>query len=350
MPRVVHVVVSDAFAGTERYVCRVAAETARRGWGVTVVGGDPARMGDEGGPAVRWSPGATLREAAASLRSLGVQDICHAHMTAAELVGVVTRRSHRGALISTRHFAQQRGNSAVGRVAAPWIARHLDHEIAISDFVAGSLERRPDEVVPTGVPEAPNLWDPASRTVLVLQRLEQEKDTRTAIAGWALSGLAARGWTLRVVGRGSQQGELERLVADLDADGVTFTGPVRDVAAEFAGAGVLLATALGEPYGLSVVEAMAAGVPVVAAAAGGHRETMGRVPGAALFTPGNARAVAALLRRIATDDEERGRLSREGRLLQRKHFGVGRQVDRLVEAYCAALERRPGGFWSRSPT
>src|SRR4051812_28508233 len=108
MPRVVHVVATARFAGVERYVCDVARETAARGWDTTVVGGDESRMRFALGPDVRWRPGASAARAALSLSALRRQDICHAHMTIAETVALLTRPFHRAPVVSTRHFAVHR--------------------------------------------------------------------------------------------------------------------------------------------------------------------------------------------------------------------------------------------------
>ncbi|MFC7574264.1 glycosyltransferase [Klenkia terrae] len=121
-------------------------------------------------------------------------------------------------------------------------------------------------------------------TVLVAQRLAPEKDTSTALAAFAASGLAAGGWTLTVAGDGPERAFLERRAQELGiADAVLFTGWVDDPADLLAGSAMLLSTAPAEPCGLSILEAMAVATPVVAAAAGGPLETVGRAPGAALF-------------------------------------------------------------------
>src|ERR1019366_10803056 len=116
MPRVVHIVMTEHFAGVERYVCDVAAETARRDWDVAVIGGNPDRMLAALGDRVWGGPGATAVQALRSVRRSGRSQICHAHMTAAEAISVATRPLHRGAIVSTRHFAAKRGNSRAGRI------------------------------------------------------------------------------------------------------------------------------------------------------------------------------------------------------------------------------------------
>ena len=335
MPRVVHIVATSRFAGVERYVCNVAAATAERGWEVAVVGGDPQRMPTAVGTAVRWEPGATAVESLRSVLRLGRADVSHAHMTVAEAIAVLTRPVHGAPIVSTRHFAARRGTSRAGRVAAPWIAKRVTREIAIGEFVAEHLERPPSAVVVDGVPESACLWKAESLIVLVLQRLEAEKDTLTALRAWKGSRLASEGWAMRVVGDGSQRHDLERYVASEAIEGVEFTGWTDDVTAELARAGVLLATAVAEPLGLSVLEAMAAGVPVVASAAGGHMETIGAIEDSRLFPPGDASAAARRCAPFVPTYYERECPRRVARVAA-EHFSVECHVDRLLGQYDAA--------------
>src|SRR5205814_1010334 len=123
------------------------------------------------GPSVRWLPGSSPHQSLLALARLGRQDLCHAHMTTAEAVAVATRPLHRAPVVSTRHFAAERGSSTLGALIAPWIAPRLAREIAVSDFVAERLEHRPDAVVRNGVRPTDCLWRAESRVVLVLQRL-----------------------------------------------------------------------------------------------------------------------------------------------------------------------------------
>lgn len=339
MPSVVHIITTNNFAGAERYVCTTAEETAGRGWKTTVVGGDPTLMQDALPVGVRWMEGGTATESFRSLRRLGRQDVCHAHMTYAETVGIATRFLHRAPVISTRHFAAPRGASRIGHLAAPLIAKHLSRQIAISKFVAARLEAPPDAVIPNAVAPSPCLWLSTNRAVLVLQRLEREKDTLTALKAWRASRLAEEGWTLRVVGAGSERRALEGWNHAEGVESVAFAGWTRDVAQEFGRAGMLLASAPAEPFGLSVVEAMAAGVPVVAAAAGGHLETAGLLPGAVLFTPGDADQAAAGLRSLVSG-EARTAASAAGRELVEQEFTVAHHVDRLLVEYDIAINSR----------
>lgn len=335
MPNVVHVVTTARFAGVERYVADVAVETAAQGWTVTVVGGDPVAMPRALGASARWLPGGGPARALLSLARAGRADVCHAHMTVAEAVSLAARPLHRAPVVATRHFAAPRGRSLLGRVGAPWIAKRLARQLAVSTFAANKLETPPDVVLQNAVRPRDLLWRPESRVVLVLQRLEPEKDTLTALRAWAESGLAAAGWTLCVVGDGSERPMLERFVGENAVEGVSFPGWSHDPDAELAKAGMLIAPGSRDSSALAVLEAMAAGVPVIAAAAGGHLETIGLVPGAQLFTPGNAAGLAATLRRFA-DDDARAELSRNVRTAALGRLSLEQHVAHLLEEYRVA--------------
>jgi glycosyltransferase involved in cell wall biosynthesis len=338
MPSVVHVVTTASFAGVERYVSDVARETACRGWDVAVVGGHPGQMPAELGGTAAWLPGATALQALRSLRRVGLRDVCHAHMTIAEALAVAARPLHRAPVVATRHFAAPRGASRGGRLLSPWIARGLSRQIAVSEYVASRVERRPDAVILNGVPPSPACWRSSSRTVLVLQRLEPEKDTITALRAWKESRLVEEGWVMRVVGDGSERVALEAWVESEGVEGVTFAGWVTKTPDELANAGILFAPAPGEPFGLAVVEAMAAGIPVVASAAGGHLETLGNVSDAVLFPPGSV-AGAALALRSLLRASRRELLAEAARRYAAAYLTIAAHVDSLLATYDMVVPR-----------
>jgi glycosyltransferase involved in cell wall biosynthesis len=109
--------------------------------------------------------------------------------------------------------------------------------------------------------------------------------------------------------------ELRGLAADLGVAGrVDFTGFVEDVPAVLESLDVLVHTSVTpEPFGQVIVEGMAAGVPVVAAGAGGPREIIEHGRTGLLYEPGDSAALAAVLRSLAGDAALRDRLAQAGR-------------------------------------
>jgi glycosyltransferase involved in cell wall biosynthesis len=329
--RVVQLVRSDCFAGVERYVADTSAELAHRGWTVTVIGGDPRRMRAQLPTTVDHHPAATIVDVARDLRMLPRQDVVHAHMTAAELPAALLKRRLGGRLVVTRHFPAARGSTLPGRLARPLIARQVDVQIAVSHFVAAHVEGA-SAVIHNGV--VPSNRDPAARenTVLVLQRLEPEKGTATALHAWARAGLARCGWRLIIHGRGGGEAALRLLAAELGIDAaVDFAGFTDEPRAALACCGLLLATAPREPFGLAVVEAMAEATAVVAAAGGGHLETLGEA--GAYFEPGDADACAERLTHLAGSAREREEIGAALRDRQRAEFTVTGHADRIEAVY-----------------
>lgn len=100
---------------------------------------------------------------------------------------------------------------------------------------------------------------------------------------------------------------------------------------------ILLAPALLEPFGLTILEAMSFGVPVIASASGGNSESVGLVPSAALFPPGDVVTFANLIDKLALDEQARRRISEEQLLLQRSKFSIESMCDQLEAAYYSAL-------------
>lgn len=338
--RVAHVVVTSAFAGVERYLTYVAPLLSGAGIDLTVIGGDGdamrPRIEDAGGT---WRPGGNVTAAFRSLVAARPH-LVHAHMTAAEAVAVASFPLHRASLISTRHFAGQRGSSRLGRLSAPVVARCVRSQIAISDFVAGSVEGA-STTIWNGVPLVP-AGPHDERVVLVAQRLEAEKDTDVALRAWTKARLWERGWRLAVSGRGALDLSLRGLTAELGvAHSVEFVGFDEGIDARLARSALLLAPAPAEPFGLTVVEAMATALPVVAAAGGAHLETVGSVSTRWLFPPGDVDRCASLLTDLAADEETRQSYGEALRRRQIEQFSVDAHVERLVALYRSLMSGAP---------
>ena len=299
--RIVQLVVTDAFAGTERYVAQTSRELARRGHDVVVLGGDRRGMSDALAGSADWRSAPRPTAAVHAMLRVGRADIVHAHLTHAEVAAsspgpyIVARSSRPGT--SRRHAARVRpepsyaGSSSVGR-------RRGRDQYFVAAAVTSESPRQV-HVVHNGVPRDESAYDVEARTVVMVQRLEAEKDTRTGLLAWQASGLASAGWSLVVVGDGAERKSLESLVSGDPS--VRFVGHVADVPSYLRSAGILLATAPAEPFGLGRCRGMAAGVPVVASRSGGHLETVGTVAGAPMFDAGDVAEASRCLAELASD-------------------------------------------------
>jgi glycosyltransferase involved in cell wall biosynthesis len=329
--RVTHLVVTKSFAGVERYITYVAPRLAAAGVDVTVLGGEEARMrGALHGTAVSWHPAGNAAHAMVSLRRHG-GGVVHAHMTTAELVAALGGRPS-SPIVATRHFAGPRGTGRLARAAGSLAARRIHAQISISEYVAERIQQ-PSRVIYSAVPDAAE-GAHDRRVVIVAQRFESEKETDIALRAWHASGLGLEGWRLELAGAGALRESLERLAIELGlGDTAVFVGQVDDLQDRMAHASILLAPTAVEAFGITVAEAMACGLPIVAAAAGAHLETVGPAAPESMFPPGDAAAAGERLRVLAHDPERRRTEGRVLRAHQQAEFGIDRHVDRLLALY-----------------
>lgn len=331
--RIIHAIRSHGFAGVERHVEVLASAQARAGHTVVVIGGDQTRMA----PALRdagveTAPATTLPGVIARIHERGSADVVHAHMTAAELAAAVSTRNP---IVVTRHFARSRGASPAGRVSGHLIRWRMRRQIAISQYVAAAVDGSATVVYP-GVP--PVFQKPLTRrpVALIVQRLQPEKNTDVAIRAFAAG--APKDWRLDIVGQGPQARLLKDLTEDLGiAERVTFLGFRDDVPSLMRTSSVLLAPCEVEGLGLSVLEAMANALSVVASRAGAHPETVGLASAARLFEPGNWRHAAALLDDLAQDTPGRNAYGEELARVQRAVFTPEVQASATDAVYEAVL-------------
>ena len=143
---------------------------------------------------------------------------------------------------------------------------------------------------------------------------------------------------------GSLLRSLEQLAHSLGVDdSVEFLGQVTATEDLLTRSSILLAPAPEEPFGLSVVEAMAHGIPVVAARGGGHLETV--ADSGVLFSTQDPKAAGEALAELGASRPLRLRMGHDLRLRQQQMYALSTHVDRLEALYAdvidAAGSRRP---------
>ena len=251
-------------------------------------------------------------------------------MTAAEAAAWLARPFQRAPIVATRHFPGGRGTGTVVRSLAHVVSRSVSRDIAISQFVAHGLPG-PSVLLYNAVPDRSQA-DLEAPVVLMLNRLTEEKRPELGLRIWAASGIGKAGWRLVVAGTGDRRGSMTDLADALGvAESVDFVGQRSDTDRLIGESSVVLATAPEEPFGLSVVEAMAHGVPVVAADGGAHPETVGDPD--LLFPPGDVDAGSRVLVRLSEDPVLRRQLGDRLRQRQQRMFSIRQHLEGLEALY-----------------
>jgi glycosyltransferase involved in cell wall biosynthesis len=193
-----------------------------------------------------------------------------------------------------------------------------------------------------GVPLASPDGGPPMRIVSV-GRIAPPKDFHTLVQ--AVGSLESGTAELTLLGDGPDRDALEAEIAGLGLAGtVTLAGNVQDVPSRLAQADVFVLSSRSEGFPISVLEAMAAGLPVVAADVGGLREAVEDGVTGHLFAAGDVGALAETLAALAAEPAVRRRLGEAARERATAHFALPQWRDRHARLYDELIAGRRG--WS----
>lgn len=201
------------------------------------------------------------------------------------------------------------------------VADRFDGVLWLTSSQRDDVERRFGEsrlrsfVVPHPAPAVSASTDPVAGRIVILNSLIPRKRVDHVLRALPAVRAAMPAAHLRVYGDGAALGELRALAAALGIDdAVAWTGHVADPATQaWASADVLVLASTNEGQPLVVLEALAAGVPVVAYDMPyGPRDTLAR-GGGVLVADGDIDALAAALIDVLSDRERRAELAAEGR-------------------------------------
>jgi glycosyltransferase involved in cell wall biosynthesis len=195
----------------------------------------------------------------------------------------------------------------------------------------------------SGTPRARH--DGALPTMLSVGRLAEPKDFTTLVR--ALARLERETFRAWIVGDGPDREALESEIRRLGVDDcVELLGERDDVAGLMAQSDVFVLSSRSEGLPLSILEAMAAGLPVVGSEVGGVRELVADC--GFVVPPGDPDALAAALRRLVADPELRRRRGELARRRAEARFDLRTFHRAYLDLYASELARLGGGAPYRS--
>jgi glycosyltransferase involved in cell wall biosynthesis len=285
-------------------------------------------------------------------------DVVVASMSSAHLACLVARIFRPFKLVLREHNAYEDKK--------PWhwlfdriAAKVADAVIAVSSGVAdyasakAKVPRSRYEVIPNGVDLAAFAasaaeprdsaaralgLDPAKRFVLHAARLKPQKNQRLLLDAYAALGRVLSDVELLIVGDGSERHDLESYAAERGQTGAHFFGFRKDVGRFFAVADAFCLTSDREGFPNSLVEALAAGVPVVTTDVPGVAEILAAGTGHARLAERHPQGVARELSVTLADGFSDRAAQRARCLAAASRFSVGATAER----YAALFERLAG--------
>lgn len=239
------------------------------------------------------------------------------------------------------------------------ISSQIEHELLASGVDPAVIHRIPNCVdVERFRPASPSERARARRglsleagapVVVYTGRLVSYKGLPVLVRAWPEVLREVPGATLLLVGEGGSdmhdcEAELRAWVARSDLPGgrVRFVGAVHDVVPYLHAADAFAFPTEEEAFGISLVEAMACGLPCVTTTVGGVGDIVTEEKDALVVAPGDRQDLAGALHRVLTDVELAERLGREARRTAVARFGRDAVTDRYVSLLRQLAGREAG--------
>ncbi len=279
-------------------------------------------------------------------------DVLHTHNLAAHLLGSTAARIARvPVIVHTKHgrydtSSWRRGlgtriASALSSVIVP-----VSQDSAREASAYEGVPARKIRVIHNGVditaitPGDRFTRAPGSRAVSV-GRLAAVKDYPTLLRATRLVVDAFPSFRLELVGDGPERAALERLRLDLGLESqVSFLGERHDVLERLRAADVFALSSTSEGLSLGLLEALAAGLPIVATRVGGNAEIVTDGETGQLVPPADPAALSAALLACLTDPSRLTAMGRAARKRAEEHFDLAKVVARYESLYLELLAAR----------
>ncbi|WP_326596687.1 glycosyltransferase family 4 protein [Streptomyces sp. NBC_01803] len=197
----------------------------------------------------------------------------------------------------------------------------------------------PNSVPPPVLPPA----DSTGRVVIAAGRLVRSKRHELLIRAFARVAAERPDWQLRVYGKGEERDRLRALIDELGLNNNAFLmGAVTPIEAEWVKGSIAAVTSSFEPFGMTIVEAMRCGLPVVSTDCPyGPAEIIKDGMDGRLVPVGDESALAAALLDLVQDDELRLRMGRAALQNSRRYDPVP-VVEVAEELFTSLLDAKRG--------
>jgi glycosyltransferase involved in cell wall biosynthesis len=273
-------------------------------------------------------------------------DLVHTHLFHAGVVGRIAARAMSVRTVVVHQHGAERARSTfrtlIDRVTSPLVSQY----VATCRAVANTIQKREGvpgskiTVIYNGIecipPPDPILSKrpPLPIMLICVGRLSPEKGHHTLLNALACLNTSHTPTNLNLVGEGELQASLAERSAQPDLNGIVhMLGSRRDVPALLANADIFVLPSDWEGVSMALLEAMAAGLPVVATSVGGTPEVVMDGVTGFLVPPRDPEALAGALSRLLLDPDLRQRMGQAGRQRAFDHFNILHTVHQTQALY-----------------
>ena len=249
-------------------------------------------------------------------------------------------------VVNTRH-GQRAGHGWKSSVPFQWASHLVDRIITVSDDAA-NLCIHSDRVNPRKVQRIWNGIDlsdfrfsgPVNKPIAIsVARLSAEKDFPTLLRAVPRVLDVVPEFRLQIVGNGPERDQLQALTRELAIEqAVEFLGERTDVPELLSQAGFFISSSRTEGISLTLLEAMAVGLPVVATAVGGNPEIIVPDVTGYLVPAADPESLTNAVIRLCAEHGSWLQMGEQGRLRVAEHFDV-RRMARDYEALYRVLSK-----------
>lgn len=172
--------------------------------------------------------------------------------------------------------------------------------------------------------------------LISVARFSEQKDHRTLLL--ALSQCRCKNWVLDLVGKGKMESEIRKLVTELHLENqVNFLGERNDVEMLLNRSDIFLLISNWEGFPRSILEAMRAGLPVIASDVGGVRESVIDNQTGFIIRRGDVQQLTEKLEQLISSLEQRERFGRQGEAIFFNAFTFEKMYTKTTEEYKALI-------------
>jgi glycosyltransferase involved in cell wall biosynthesis len=274
-------------------------------------------------------------------------DLVHTHLVHADVYGAIAARALREPFLSTRHN-DDRYLLGPFRYVDRGFARGARRLIAISEavrafLIAAGHNREKLVTIHYGLDELPAARAevtpeaagiPADAPLLLaVGRLIAQKDHATLLRAFARVHERHSQARLAILGSGPLEGAILAQVRERGLDDAVVLPGRQEIRDWLERADVFVHTSRWEGFGIVLLEAMLASLPIVATRVSAVPEVVADGQTGALVEPGDAEGLAAAVDGLLSDPEQARRLGAAGRARALEDFSVARMAERTLAVY-----------------